>query len=1055
MQPQGFDRRSAVGALILLLALNVLAWAIIAYTGSKHDGDALTWAHERTYLLDEKASFETELVAANEQRASESETAAALAGSLEKSEARIADLEARLDAQAAASADLASYRDKINLARSELSGKTATLAAREREIAKAAEQSSLLEQIGDLRAAFDAEQSAFDEQKARAEAQLDAYQQRINQARSEMSGKTATLAARDRAIVKAAERLSLLDQVDDLQSAFQAEQQDVERRRAQADAELRDYQERINLAKSSLSGRTATLAAREREIVKADDRLAALPRDIDQAETEFDVLSSALMERDEVEGALIALRNEQATKLAVLGSLAGKIDRQRDDMDKASKALQSEFEMKEGELKQRQAELAGADERLGVLNGEIERSKAHLASLQQEIKTREGDLGEVQTVLAGLYQARDDEKSAAADLEARQQELETLSASLAAREGDIAAANERLGEIEVNLSQVEATLQQRNNAVAAIDQEIKAGEERLVELGEEAREQQQRADEASARLVADDKEIALRQKEVTKLKRDEEKVRIMLTGLQARLAEQRLIRIDLDGLRSETETAHAEAETASNERDEHVQRLAAERKLLREIEAERGRAETALKSAEDRLQITEARLGDISKAETKLTTLTSSISAREADLRAKETAVERVEARLASLEEKAERVLSQHDSEEKKLLETSTALDARRGDLKRLEAALADAESRVEAAASADREQVAALTKADDELKALQAEVAELRRDETEKSARLAEIDTELSEAGERLQGLKAEKGTLEAQVADLAQTVDQSKAASASASQEASSLQEAMGKAAAGLEAIRAERQQAIEAAQQAEAALETARDAKAGVISETDSLKASLAALSVDIEAKRAEKDEVAASVESVLVDLEKADADLLTRRAELATSQDELERLVMERRRLRDTIDKARNDVSVATLAGGFDPLLTAMPVQTENGVRIAHLLFNYSSAELSPGAQRKVDDAAAWIKGNEVRKVRLIGYADSTGSSADNKALSEARAQQTAKALADFGVDPAIIDIEAVGDDVLIEATGKSVAEPLNRSVGIFVGESRAGAKCLRA
>ena len=178
---------------------------------------------------------------------------------------------------------------------------------------------------------------------------------------------------------------------------------------------------------------------------------------------------------------------------------------------------------------------------------------------------------------------------------------------------------------------------------------------------------------------------------------------------------------------------------------------------------------------------------------------------------------------------------------------------------------------------------------------------------------------------------------------------------------------------------------------------------------------------------------------------MDLEKADADLLTQRTELATSQDELERLIKERRLLRDTIDKARNDVGVAALTGDFDPLLTAMPVQTEDGVRIAHVLFNYSSAELSPGAQRKIDDAAAWIRDNQVQKIRLIGYADSTGSSANNKTLSEARAQQTAKALTDLGVDPAIIEIEAVGDDVLIEATGKYVAEPLNRSVGIFVGE----------
>ena len=161
-------------------------------------------------------------------------------------------------------------------------------------------------------------------------------------------------------------------------------------------------------------------------------------------------------------------------------------------------------------------------------------------------------------------------------------------------------------------------------------------------------------------------------------------------------------------------------------------------------------------------------------------------------------------------------------------------------------------------------------------------------------------------------------------------------------------------------------------------------------------------------------------------------------------LADGRAELDGLVDERRKLRTAIDKARDDVAAATTTiDGVDPLLVAAPVRTDSGVRLAHLLFNNASAYLSPGSRRKVEDAAIWIKQNPVEAVRLVGYADATGSKASNQALSQERAATAAKALADLGVDPEIIEIEAVGDNVLVEATGDQVAEPLNRSVGLFV------------
>jgi chromosome segregation ATPase len=166
--------------------------------------------------------------------------------------------------------------------------------------------------------------------------------------------------------------------------------------------ELDSYRDKINLAKSNLSGRTATVDAREREIRNAEERLAALRGDVEAAEAEMKRLDLAIAERGDVEGELALaegklteLRNDQATKLAVLGTLANKIDRQRslaEEDQQGLLTLQSGMQTTEERLGERQAEIEDAEERLAGLVAEADQSEARLTVVQQEIEASQASL---------------------------------------------------------------------------------------------------------------------------------------------------------------------------------------------------------------------------------------------------------------------------------------------------------------------------------------------------------------------------------------------------------------------------------------------------------------------------------------------------------------------------------------------------------------------------------------------------------------------------------------------------------------------------------------
>jgi len=98
------------------------------------------------------------------------------------------------------------------------------------------------------------------------------------------------------------------------------------------------------------------------------------------------------------------------------------------------------------------------------------------------------------------------------------------------------------------------------------------------------------------------------------------------------------------------------------------------------------------------------------------------------------------------------------------------------------------------------------------------------------------------------------------------------------------------------------------------------------------------------------------------------------------------------------------------------------------------------FEQDSAELTKEARMLLDTAKAQARGCVVKSVRVIGLADSVGTSDANLILSRRRAATVTAALAKVGFSKVEIDAVAVGDTGSVAASGASA--PLRRRADIL-------------
>jgi outer membrane protein OmpA-like peptidoglycan-associated protein len=115
------------------------------------------------------------------------------------------------------------------------------------------------------------------------------------------------------------------------------------------------------------------------------------------------------------------------------------------------------------------------------------------------------------------------------------------------------------------------------------------------------------------------------------------------------------------------------------------------------------------------------------------------------------------------------------------------------------------------------------------------------------------------------------------------------------------------------------------------------------------------------------------------------------------------------------------------------------------QTKRGIVLTldDVLFDTGKAQLKSGADRSLDQIAAFLSENPERRVQVEGFTDSQGTDEFNLELSQSRADAVAMAIIRRGVDAQRVRALGYGEGFPVASNASAGSRQLNRRVEIIV------------
>jgi outer membrane protein OmpA-like peptidoglycan-associated protein len=118
-------------------------------------------------------------------------------------------------------------------------------------------------------------------------------------------------------------------------------------------------------------------------------------------------------------------------------------------------------------------------------------------------------------------------------------------------------------------------------------------------------------------------------------------------------------------------------------------------------------------------------------------------------------------------------------------------------------------------------------------------------------------------------------------------------------------------------------------------------------------------------------------------------------------------------------------------------------TSRPVDTTTWFDFDRLLFDTGSATLRPESQAQLRDVAAILKAHPNTNVKIGGYTDNMGSSANNHALSQERADNVKTQLVKMGVNSSRLTTEGYGEEHPVGDNSTEAGRAQNRRISMLV------------
>lgn len=171
--------------------------------------------------------------------------------------------------------------------------------------------------------------------------------------------------------------------------------------------------------------------------------------------------------------------------------------------------------------------------------------------------------------------------------------------------------------------------------------------------------------------------------------------------------------------------------------------------------------------------------------------------------------------------------------------------------------------------------------------------------------------------------------------------------------------------------------------------------------------------------LSARENEANQALAQARAAQSQAETAKADALNAQTQLQQAQAESQRLAAE--------------------------LENLQAAQTSRGIVLTldDVLFDTGKAQLKTGAQRSLDQIAAFLSENPERRVQIEGFTDSQGTDDYNLELSQSRADAVAMAIIQRGIDAQRVRALGYGEGYPVASNTTAGSRQLNRRVEIIV------------
>ncbi|MCP9291236.1 OmpA family protein [Gracilimonas sediminicola] len=193
----------------------------------------------------------------------------------------------------------------------------------------------------------------------------------------------------------------------------------------------------------------------------------------------------------------------------------------------------------------------------------------------------------------------------------------------------------------------------------------------------------------------------------------------------------------------------------------------------------------------------------------------------------------------------------------------------------------------------------------------------------------------------------------------------------------------------------------------------------------------KTKIARETAELNAAQDEVERAEAERKEVLIEARKAEAIAAEQRAEKAMTQLQQERKEAE---------KARQEASELA-----DRLSEMEARQSERGMvlTLSDVLFDFDSSTLKAGANKVVNELAAFLNNYPERTVQIEGFTDSVGSAEYNKNLSQRRADALKQALIKAGISSQRIETVGYGEEYPVATNMNEAGRQQNRRVEVII------------